>query len=440
MPLIKQITRKKQKYMVKKTKKKHIQKGGFFSWFSKGLPKKKPESPFTQPPPEKNSPVDFNSQEKEYSASELTSILLQKLEEQINYKIDVPDIDLSKTEWVTKLLRLSLKSKKGEKKKAEEKRLEEESIKEETETFIYNDKQEKLARDEIEDAIKRKKTLNLINYCPITDTLPALCKKNIYLQDIQAGNVENIIEIFIKTYSQNKIDFYKNKDNKKNNNINLAFKWGFLLYTQKILTNPLTQGLNQGKQKGTSILKHTLPSFFNFLFDTVLKLINPIVNDSLRQFLQSNEININKCFTLMFPYRLWFDPVLREVMLIFANTIKSDPKCLEFLHNKGYEIEFTENIDEDSENPSYTFKKFRSTTDLFGDISGKDYSEILNYIFDEKKFCNIQIQELLVFSLNKILVSSALFIKDSQIKFSQSPMEAGTLIARFIRGEIIEKI
>jgi len=420
--------------MVKKTKKKHIQKGGLFSWLSK----KKPPSPFTQAPIVVSSSLTSHSEEKEYSASELTSILLQKLEELINYKTDVPDIDLTKTEWVTKLLTLTFKSK-GKKKEAE-KKIKEESMKEENETYIFNSEKEKLAREKIEADIKRKKSLNLINYCPITDKLPKLCEQNIYLHDIQAGNVENIIETFIKTYSQNKIDFYKNKDNKKNNNINLAFKWGFLLYTQKILTNPLTQGLNQGKQKGTSIVKHMLPSFVNFLFDTVINLINPIVNDSLRQFLQSNEININKCFTLMFPYRLWFDPVLREVMLIFANTIKNDPKCLEFLHNKGYEIEFTENIDEDSENPSYTFKKFRSTTDLFGDISGKDYSETLNYIFDEKKFCNIQIQELLVFSLNKILVSSALYIKDSQIKFSQSPIEAGTLIARFIRIEIFEKI
>ncbi len=434
MSYMKRLTRKRKKYMVKKTKKKHIQKGGIISWFSK----KKPPSPFTQPPIVVSPFVTSHSEEKEYSASELTSILLQKLEELVNYKTDVPDIDLSKTEWVTKVLRLTFKSK-GEKKEDEQKIIEE-SMKEENERYIYNVEQEKLAREKIEADIKRKKSLNLINYCPITDKLPKLCEQNIYLQDIQAGNVENIIETFIKTYSQNKIDFYKNKDNKENNNIKLAFKWGFLLYTQKILTNPLTQGLNQGKQKGTSIVQHMLPSFVNFLFNTVINLINPIVNDSLRQFLQSNEININKCFTLMFPYRLWFDPVLREVMLIFANTIKNDPKCLEFLHNKGYEIEFTENIDEDSENPSYTFKKFRSTTDLFGDISGKDYSETLNYIFDEKKFCNIQIQELLVFSLNKILVSSALYIKDSQIQFSKSPIEAGTLIARFIKNEIIEKI
>jgi hypothetical protein len=407
MPNLRRFTKKKEKRNLKRTKRRRIQRGG-------------------------DNPT--------YTPRELTDALLEILENKINYDLEIPKL---KKEIPKNWIVFSEKAKKnlleGVKKKEDT-----QNNYGETDTPVIpglkaTTDDEESARAKIQLFLKLKKSTNSIDYCSLTEKLPPYCAKNIYLKMAQEGRVNDMIDEFTKSYINNKETFYAKKIHKEKL-FKRAFAWGRILYFQKNITKPVTDAIQAGKEKSLSLFSSlkSIPNLIKTAFQIIVKFVNPLVDESIKNYLNTDHIDRQLCLKLLFPYRLWFDPLLRVVMLVFAKTIKTDPQCLMAVKDY-FDIEIEDIEDKDTEDVSTRFKKFKSTRHSFGDTNEKDYAEILNYIFDDTKMCDFKTQVLVAKTLNKIIVISALIKRDKQIKFFNNPSQALIIVSRFLRDEVIEK-
>jgi hypothetical protein len=409
MSKLRRFTKKKEKRNLKRTKRRRIQRGG-------------------------DTPT--------YTPRELTDAFLEILENKINYNLAIPNLKKQiPKNWIifSKNAKRSLLEGFKKKDPEESKNIYGETKKTEIAGLNPTTTDEAKNRASVQGYLSLKKSTNSIEYCPVKGDIPPYCAINIYLKMAEEGRVQDMIDEFTKSYINYKDKFYKEKIYKEEI-LRRAFAWGRILYFQKNVTKPVTDAIQSGKEKAVSLFSSlkSIPDLVKTVFQIIVKFVNPLVDTSIKNYLNTEYIDRQLCLKLLFPYRLWFDPLLRVVMLVFANKIKRDPMCLMAVKDY-FDIEIEDIEDRDTEDITTRFKRFKSTRHSFGDSREIDYSEILNYIFDDAKMCDFKTQLLVAKTLNKIIVISALIKRDKEIKFFNNPYQALIIVSRFLRDEIIEK-
>lgn len=228
--------------------------------------------------------------------------------------------------------------------------------------------------------------------CPITATeeyQSTQCKENPYLQYAFAGNIQQILTLFLERYEENKI----RARSKLTPNKKLAFYLGFAIVSCKALLN--TAKLSASLFAGIATFGVGGGLIYGII-DNMHKLV--ISTSGTDVYFNSTAESLQ----LMSPHKLWKDPELKDVLLIVANAIRVQPELLEAL--PGYNVELQR-----TEPKKYT--KFVSISNEYGDTGCNNHTEKLNVIFSGN-LSDPLVQNLIISELHFILVSSALWIKN----------------------------